>query len=237
MLRLLLLLSFVVFVACGSPDTCNAGNCPGCCLAGVCSAGTTVTECGARGNLCVACPAGQACVSGACALRVGGGTGGGTGGGSGGGTGGGAGGCTADSCATPTDICLNNACSSGLGRGYRVTFVSATAPSTDNGAAWDALGGAPDLKACLTVDTGTPVCTSEVSDVFTASWNESTQVTVVASTQVRIDFYDVDVSSDDSIDAFTISSASFIGLVRRGGLMGRPYTNAPSTWNIRIEPL
>ena len=49
-------LAALVFVACGSPTTCDSSNCPGCCLAGVCSAGTTTSECGSRGNLCIACP-------------------------------------------------------------------------------------------------------------------------------------------------------------------------------------
>ncbi|MFO0598697.1 MAG: hypothetical protein U0228_25550 [Myxococcaceae bacterium] len=225
--RTTVVLLALAFAACGPTDTCDSSNCPGCCLAGVCSAGTTASSCGSRGNLCISCPSGTACSSGSCTGVIGGGAGGGTGG------------CTGlDSCSTPTDLCLNSVCTSGLGRGYRVTFVSATAPSTDStGAAWDAFGGAPDLKACLVVDTGTPVCTNEATDVFTANWNQSTQVTVVASTALHLTLYDVDVSSDDTIEGFNISSSVFVAWARKGGVTGKLSTNAVTTWNIRIDPL
>jgi hypothetical protein len=47
---------------------CDPNNCQGCCGAGVCSTGLTVSACGAGGDACVQCVDGQSCVDGECVL-------------------------------------------------------------------------------------------------------------------------------------------------------------------------
>ncbi|MBE2249562.1 MAG: hypothetical protein IAE78_08425 [Myxococcus sp.] len=92
------------FTQCSPVSMCSPANCLGCCDGnGRCAAGTTNTGCGKDGVVCVACAAGQTCMSQVCSVVInntGGGASGGTsgtgGGASGGtsGTGGGASGGT-----------------------------------------------------------------------------------------------------------------------------------------------
>ena len=93
MRRVLLVVSFSVLVSACSPQTQCLDTCAGCCSpAGVCSAGTTDSECGKAGAECAACTTGKSCSAGVCrspAMGGGGGTTGGGGGVAGGGTGGG----------------------------------------------------------------------------------------------------------------------------------------------------
>lgn len=81
--------SVAMGVSCG-PAKCNPTNCAfGCCdPTGVCSGGSSDSQCGSSGAVCSACILGQSCQLGRC---VGTGTGGNGGGSSGGGTGGGGG--------------------------------------------------------------------------------------------------------------------------------------------------
>lgn len=66
--------------------------------------------------------------------------------------------------------------------------------------AWDAFGGAPDPKACLTI-SGHRTCTSTVQDSFLPAWFESlppkTAGTLMSSISAEI--WDRDVSFDDAI--------------------------------------
>lgn len=85
MLRLKHVVAFAVaaftgaLVACSTPinNECSAATCGGCCdAAGVCQAGDTVLNCGAAGNTCSSCSAGEVCTAAQC---IPGGTGGGSG--------------------------------------------------------------------------------------------------------------------------------------------------------------
>lgn len=51
---------------CGGGDHCGAGNCAGCCVDGICVAGTEAGECGQGGQECQVCIAGLDCIEGAC---------------------------------------------------------------------------------------------------------------------------------------------------------------------------
>lgn len=209
--------------ACGSAE-CSATNCAGCCSSsGACLDGSSQFSCGNSGNLCDACVSPQTCsaVTRTC-------------------SGAGSNGCTSSAaCPNTTDICHSGSCSSGLGRAYRVTLVSVTVPTTDDtGSAWDAFGGAPDLKGCVAIDSAVPVCTSTVDDVFSATWNQVAQVTVTSATKVTVSVYDVDVTTDDYIDGFEWQTgASFLSAARTGGLNGLPYSGAKASWSVRIDAL
>lgn len=78
------------FSQCSPVSTCSPSNCLGCCDAnGRCATGSNATGCGKDGVQCVACAAGQQCLSNVCAVIINGGGGSsGTGGGTSG-TGGG----------------------------------------------------------------------------------------------------------------------------------------------------
>ena len=53
--------------SCGGTSQCSASNCAGCCDAsGMCVTTTTAVACGASGNVCKSCSAGESCVSGVC---------------------------------------------------------------------------------------------------------------------------------------------------------------------------
>jgi hypothetical protein len=52
---------------CQAPVTCNAANCPGCCVGNACVVATTPAACGKGGEVCKGCGAGEACTSGVCA--------------------------------------------------------------------------------------------------------------------------------------------------------------------------
>jgi hypothetical protein len=63
---------FAIAPSCGQAGRCNSTNCRGCCLAGVaCQDPVGERACGARGNTCVACGAGQSCINGVCGVNVG----------------------------------------------------------------------------------------------------------------------------------------------------------------------
>jgi hypothetical protein len=55
--------------ACEATASCGPANCNGCCAAGGCRQGITVTECGANGAACSTCPQSfQLCTSGQCVV-------------------------------------------------------------------------------------------------------------------------------------------------------------------------
>lgn len=51
---------------CQTPVTCNAANCPGCCVGNACVVATTPAACGKSGEVCKACGANESCTSGVC---------------------------------------------------------------------------------------------------------------------------------------------------------------------------
>ncbi len=57
--------------SCGPTAACGPGTCYGCCdAAGECVGGITQDSCGGNGVACVACAAGQVCVTGACSTPL-----------------------------------------------------------------------------------------------------------------------------------------------------------------------
>ena len=51
---------------CQTPVTCNAANCPGCCVGNACVVATTPAACGKGGEVCKGCGANEACNGGVC---------------------------------------------------------------------------------------------------------------------------------------------------------------------------
>ncbi len=83
---------------------------------------------------------------------------------------------------------------------WDIVAVSGTvAMQTTAGAAWDALGGAPDPVLCATFNAAR-TCTPVASDTFTASWNR-TLVTGAGGAAlmqgVLFDYYDEDLAVPD----------------------------------------
>jgi hypothetical protein len=88
---------------------------------------------------------------------------------------------------------------------YGVIPTYASVPSTDYfGAAWDAFGGAPDIRVCFQIgsDTAPLNCTGEGTDRFatTFSGGPTTSGTPYdIARYLAIYVYDVDVTSDDYV--------------------------------------
>ena len=51
---------------CQTPVTCNAANCPGCCVGNSCVVATTPAACGRGGEVCKGCGMNEACTNGIC---------------------------------------------------------------------------------------------------------------------------------------------------------------------------
>ncbi len=100
-------------------------------------------------------------------------------------------------------------CALGYGTTWGVTPTFVSVPSLDStGSAWDAFGGAPDLKVCFVVGdaTATPSCTGEATDVFSSTFTGGPTVTATPAEFAAffgVFVYDVDVSSDDIIGGCT----------------------------------
>lgn len=142
--------------------------------------------------------------------------------------------CTAGTnCEVSTDVCVAGTCAAGLGRSYRVTVQSATAPVQNSaGEAWDIGGGAPDLFFVVFVNGEVVGQSTAVQDTFTATFNSYVDVLVQQGTEVAIQLMDEDVSSNDFIGGVTfVDGPTFITDARSGGLNG---SVGNVTWNITI---
>lgn len=195
--------------ACGTAVECGPSNCLGCCTAsGLCDSGASQTACGAGGSRCDVCAGGQTCSAlGTCTFSNSG-SGGGSGatGGGSGATGGGNEGLD------PTSR-------------WRVQPTQASVKSTNNGASWDALNGAPDPKVylrCPATAASSTHSTPEEADTYYPTWSTGgCDMTAGDLQQLGFGFQvvDVDVSSDDPItqwyvvkpnaSAFTAGGFSF----------------------------
>ncbi len=56
---------------CETQTTCNAGNCPGCCVGNNCVVATTPAACGKGGEVCKGCAANETCTAGVCTPTAG----------------------------------------------------------------------------------------------------------------------------------------------------------------------
>lgn len=124
--------------------------------------------------------------------------------------------CTpsADIC-TGENICVSGACVPAFGRFYEVRDVSVSVPTTDDtGAAWDALGGAPDPFIVVSVD-GSEIATSATrDDTFSASFAGPYAASLLAGSSLTIEVYDEDVSFNDLM--FTCSASPITANLLRG---------------------
>ncbi len=207
-----------------SSPICVYGTCAGCRVSGgACQAGNTSSACGTFGVMCTACQAQETCVGGLCTRPVGAActatrqcT---------------SGLCLLDQksgtqghCRTPCDpsasacgvglVCLPMSATTGgcvptptSTSKWRIHFMSASVKSQNPaaGAAWDALGGAPDPYACATTGAVTPLCTPSAADTFSATWpfalSQSYSYSDLAS--VNVSTWDEDLTTPDAISADT----------------------------------
>lgn len=87
-----------------------------------------------------------------------------------------------------------------------VLFDVQIAPTRDNGKAWDALGGAPDVAACFVVDGNPMECApggTSLASVQSPQCKDALQCTfkvkAAKGVSVSVDFVDVDASDNDPI--------------------------------------
>lgn len=89
---------------------------------------------------------------------------------------------------------------------WRVAVVSARINQVDpSGAAWDAPGGLPDVKVCLSIGGASAGCTVEASDTLTASYAFVTTASYTHAelASVTVTVIDVDPVSDDTIEVLS----------------------------------
>ena len=138
-------------------------------------------------------------------------SGGGGGGGNGGGGGGGGSGCV--SC-NPWQTCVGSTCVlSGSSQWDLIADVGVVSQKNSLGNAWDALGGLPDPKFCVTYN-GARACTPARQDTLTPVWGTKLLSRVGAGGLMggfAVEYIDEDLSSDDPICGgnVTIDAAAF----------------------------
>lgn len=104
-----------------------------------------------------------------------------------------------DSCLAD-DICIDEACTLAFGRSYQVTVTALTVNSlSPAGAAWDALGGAPDPYVVVTLNDVIVFTSSVVQDVFTPTYTDTASFTIPVGSTFRFEAWDSDVGTDDWI--------------------------------------
>lgn len=114
------------------------------------------------------------------------------------------------------ELCPANECTIDPESRWDVIAVSSECDTTKlDGSGWDVGGGAPDLRACFEMPQGTPVaCTTEATDSFSPSWNQTigtaVQASVLQSDAFAVQLHDVDLSANDWAGGLTqFSSAVF----------------------------
>src|SRR5262245_3461125 len=120
-----------------------------------------------------------------------------------------------NSCSGET-ICIGTTCEAAFDRIYRFSGIAVTVAAQDPaGAAWDPLGGAPDPFVAVKLNGTSIVTTANVSDVFAATYTETTDQTIVAGSSLQMTMSDADVGGDDVILDCTIDPLAADAL-RRG---------------------
>ncbi len=206
---------------------CGASSCAGCCLGGVCVAGTAEDACGVGGTTCDACGGSERCTAGACEPLVtrcdsstcSGCCSGSTCLGGSSSTACGSAGRMCVDCG-PDRLCRSGACALDPASRWDLRVVDLTVRTTNTlGEAWDTLGGAPDPFVQATAGTNVGR-TATRSDVFTATYNQTVLSNVRADAlapMLRFDVFDEDVSSNDFVGACVytnLSDATFGGPVQ-----------------------
>lgn len=102
-------------------------------------------------------------------------------------------------CAGET-ICVGDMCEAAFDRIYDFSSISVVvAAQNRGGSAWDPLGGAPDPVVEVKLNGEAVITTGSVSDVFSASYTESTSETILAGSTLELHVFDADVGGDDDI--------------------------------------
>ena len=103
------------------------------------------------------------------------------------------------SCSGET-ICIGTMCEPAFNRIYTFSGISVTVASKNpGGSAWDPLGGAPDPFVEIKLNGMSVLKTKNVSDVFSATYTESTDQQIVAGSKLELTLSDADVGGDDLI--------------------------------------
>lgn len=139
---------------------------------------------------------------------------------------------TSDSCGGET-ICVSGSCVAAFGRVYSIRDVSVQVPTTDpNGAAWDAGGGAPDLKLEVLVNGTSVAMTPAVQDQFSATFAGPFNVTLIAGSSLELSVLDEDLTVDDPAYGCGASPIE-AGQLRQRALM---CASAGGTLSFEIDP-
>ncbi len=107
--------------------------------------------------------------------------------------------CTAaaDTCSGDS-ICIAGACEAAFGRIYDVRSIDVTVPNFDpDGAAWDTVGGAPDLYVAIGVNGTLVTVTATLDNHYAASFAGPYPVQLLGGGSLSFDVYDEDVASSE----------------------------------------
>jgi len=113
---------------------------------------------------------------------------------------------------------VGGACNLAWGRSYRFTIDSGTVNGTDpsTGAAWDALGGAPDPVVSANLNSGLVGTTAIVDDSFAPYWGMAFNYVLQNDTSdIWFEMNDDDVSVSDYILCTDLGTpAQWLNVVR-----------------------
>lgn len=111
--------------------------------------------------------------------------------------------------------------------------VSVDVPTTDEtGAAWDALGGAPDPFISISVNGTTTATSATRDDTFSATFSGPYDVTLIAGSTLTIEVWDEDVTVNDLM--FTCQASPIRADLLRG--RGLSCSSGAYTISFQIDP-
>lgn len=97
-------------------------------------------------------------------------------------------------------ICVVDSCEAAFDRIYDFSGLEvAVATQNQGGSAWDPLGGAPDPVVEVRLNGETLITTGSATDVFSATYAETTNATILAGSTLELHVFDADVGGDDDI--------------------------------------
>ncbi|MCK5808792.1 hypothetical protein KAH37_07400 [bacterium] len=135
--------------------------------------------------------------------------------------------CNTSSDCSGIDVCRNEKCTNPIGLSWKVAVKSVSLNTTKpSGDAWDAFSGKPDIAVVVDKNSSKLFQTAERSDTYSATWSSESAVTIISfGDTLSFCIYDVDVSSDDLVGCFGVSSSNMAAALKQGFITDSGYSN------------
>lgn len=193
--------------ACGAGETCSS--CPSDC--GMCSTSCSTTT-------CAGCCSGDTCLGGSSSTACG------------------VGGAACLDCG-PDAICMTGGCFLDPASRWNVVLENVSVSSTRyDGAAWDTIGGSPDLMVALSIGSAsaTPVVSGIANDTYAATFDGGATATNVRedalATYLGFGVYDDDSPAGPEAIGYCVYDAA-----SGTGLVGPEFAGATQTLNCPVD--